>query len=111
MGRISGRKRKRTATIPVQSILSRQNSARDRKKTGNYVLEYKHTSEKKTRQRQRYSLTGDGRRNASTGHQRQGGPELRPMLIFNLRFYKVFDFRFSQVVGASILSFTKSCPI
>lgn len=30
-------------------------------------------------------------------------PELRPMLIFNLRFY--------EVVAASILSFTKSCPL
>lgn len=49
MGRITARNRKAPPHGPIESILSRQDSTRDKEKTGNYVREYKRTSEKKSR--------------------------------------------------------------
>lgn len=52
----------------------------DKEKTGNYIREYKHTSEKKSRLRRRYSLT----RNSKPEPDRA---VVAPYLVFNIRFY------------------------
>lgn len=101
-----------TATQSAQSILSRRDSSTDGEKTGNHVQEYINTRPKRKPVKRPSSGSQEtADRAPAQSISGRAGQSCALMLIFNLRFYEVFNVRFCPVLSASMLSFVKVCQV